>query len=240
MKIPLIDQYSKEELGQIVSQSSCIKQVIDKLGYSTHSGNNRTTVKKRIIEYGIDISHFCNSSKGLVVRSDEQVFIQNSNVSQHCLRNRVLSKQLFPYVCSICGQLPKWNGKQLPLILDHINGRNHDNRLENLRWVCPNCNQQLPTTGFKKISSSLHYLEKHYYCKDCGKQITSSSKSGYCKSCCRTKKIDQMLVSRDELKALIRTTSFTAIGRKYGVTDNTVRKWCVKYRLPSKSLEIKK
>ncbi len=35
----------------------------------------------------------------------------------------------------------------MTLILDHINGENHDDRLENLRWVCPNCNQQLPTTG---------------------------------------------------------------------------------------------
>ena len=43
---------------------------------------------------------------------------------------------------------PIWQGKPLTLILDHINGKNNDDRLENLRWVCPNCNRQLPTTGF--------------------------------------------------------------------------------------------
>ena len=43
---------------------------------------------------------------------------------------------------------PIWQGKPLTLILDHKNGNNRDNRLENLHWVCPNCNQQLPTTGY--------------------------------------------------------------------------------------------
>jgi len=47
--------------------------------------------------------------------------------------------------------LPEWQNKPLTLILDHINGNNKDHRLENLRWVCPNCNQQLETTGFKSI-----------------------------------------------------------------------------------------
>lgn len=54
----LIDNYSKEELEQIVQQSFSIKEVIDKLGYSTHSGSNNNTVKNRIEKYQIDISHF--------------------------------------------------------------------------------------------------------------------------------------------------------------------------------------
>ena len=53
------------------------------------------------------------------------------------------------YKCNICNLLPVWQGKELTLILDHINGNNKDHRLENLRWVCPNCNQQLETTGSK-------------------------------------------------------------------------------------------
>ena len=48
-----------------------------------------------------------------------------------------------------------------------------------------------------------------------------------------------MLISREELKKLIRTTPFTTIGKQYGVTDNTVRKWCDKYNLPRKVKEIK-
>lgn len=48
-----------------------------------------------------------------------------------------------------------------------------------------------------------------------------------------------MLISREELKKLIRATSFTTIGKQYGVTDNAVRKWCDKYNLPRKVKEIK-
>ena len=59
-------------------------------------------------------------------------------------------------------------GSLLTLILDHINGSNHDDRLENLRWVCPNCNQQLETTGYKKYRSDLKSsLMKINYCKIC-------------------------------------------------------------------------
>jgi len=48
-------------------------------------------------------------------------------------------------VCELCGQDENWNGKKMSLILDHINGINNDNRLENLRIVCPNCNATLDT-----------------------------------------------------------------------------------------------
>ena len=58
----LIDKYSKEELEQIVKQSNSLKEVIDKLGYSTHSGNNNITVKKRLEQYGINYSHFTHQT----------------------------------------------------------------------------------------------------------------------------------------------------------------------------------
>ena len=237
MKEPLVDQYSKEELEQIVSQSNCLNEVIDKIGYSTHSGDNHKTVRNRLEKYQIDTSHF-RVTTGLVLRSDEEVFTEDSKVSQHCLRNRVLNNQTFPYVCSICGQLPEWNGKQLPLILDHINGKNHDNRIENLRWVCPNCNQQLPTTGSRNIYYNQKHLKKKYYCKCCGKEISSSSKSGYCKSCAKRKFYGTPDINRDELKQLIRSTSFLDIGKRYGISDNAIRKWCKKYGLPHKKEDI--
>ena len=124
-----------------------MKEVIDKIGYSTHSGSNNVTVKKRLQHYGIDTSHFV-FQKG-TSRCAENVFIENSTASQKVLREWYINGNYSPYKCSICGQEPFWNGAKLTLILDHINGKNHDDRLENLRWVCPNCNQQLPTTGFR-------------------------------------------------------------------------------------------
>ena len=45
--------------------------------------------------------------------------------------------------------------------------------------------------------------------------------------------------SREELKNLIRIIPFTKIGQQYGVSDNTIRKWCEGYSLPKKVSEIK-
>lgn len=77
--------------------------------------------------------------------SISQVFVENSTYPRHCLKKRILSERLLEYKCSCCGQLPVWFGKPLVLILDHINGVNDDNRIENLRFVCSNCDSQLPT-----------------------------------------------------------------------------------------------
>lgn len=143
----LIDKFTKEQLEEIVNGSFSMKDVIDKIGYSTHSGSNNITVKKRLQHYGIDTSHF-TFQKG-IQRCPENIFIENSTASQNVLRKWYKKGNYTPYKCSICGQEPFWNNKPLTLILDHINGSNHDDRLENLRWVCPNCNQQLDTTGYR-------------------------------------------------------------------------------------------
>ena len=47
--------------------------------------------------------------------------------------------------CVLCGQNNSWNGMKLVLQLDHINGNNKDNRIENLRILCPNCHTQTET-----------------------------------------------------------------------------------------------
>lgn len=231
----LIDQYSKEELEQIVSQSLSMKEVIDKLGYATHSGSNNNTVKNRINKYNIDISHF-TTNQSIVQRTEENVFIENSTASQATLRRWYQKGNYTPYICSICGQEPIWQGKELTLILDHINGSNHDDRLENLRWVCPNCNQQLDTTNGKNRKQQ--YTKKKF-CVDCGKEISLNSIR--CLDCANKKRavsLEDMPITREELKELIRTTPFTTIGTNFNVSDNAIRKWCDKFNLPHTKKEI--
>lgn len=143
----LIDKFTKEQLQDIVASSLTIKEVMAKIGYSTVGGDNHKTVKNRLYKYGIDTSHF-TYPLDKVERNPDNIFIEHSTASQHTLRRYYLKGNYTDYICSICGQPPIWQGKELTLILDHINGTNNDDRLENLRWVCPNCDMQLDTTGF--------------------------------------------------------------------------------------------
>ena len=112
------------------------RDVIKKVGYTTVSGGNTKTVRSRIEKYGIDTNHFSNN--GAMIRTEENVFCKDSTASQKVLREWFKKGNYVPYKCDCCG-ITEWQGKELVLQLDHKNGNNHDNRLENLHWLCPNC-----------------------------------------------------------------------------------------------------
>lgn len=226
---------SNEDFIKIVEESSSYKEISQKLGYIAYSGKILELIKERINLLQIDTSHFY--SKENIERNEENIFIKNSTASQSTLRRWYLKGNYTPYICSICKLEPVWQGKNLTLILDHINGDNKDDRLENLRWVCPNCNQQLPTTNGKNKK----YRKEKTFCIDCGKEISKGSLR--CIPCAAKYKavpLEKMPVTREELKDLIRTTPFTKIGEIYQVSDNAVRKWCDKFNLPRKVSDIKK
>lgn len=82
---------------------------------------------------------------------DEDVFVENSTYARHNLKNRIIKQKLLEYKCSECGNEGSHNGKLLVLQLDHINGINNDHRLENLRFMCPNCHSQQDTYAAKNI-----------------------------------------------------------------------------------------
>ena len=76
----------------------------------------------------------------------EDILKENCKHQRTVLRRYVIKNNLIPYKCAICG-CTEWQGKTLSLELDHINGINNDNRLENLRFLCPNCHSQTSTYG---------------------------------------------------------------------------------------------
>lgn len=87
-------------------------------------------------------------------RPDTEVFVENSDYARHRIKKRIIEQKMLEYNCHICGIDPEWNGKPMPLILDHINGVNDDNRIENLRFVCSNCDSQLETYKNRRGSKS--------------------------------------------------------------------------------------
>ena|ERR1035437_2569729 len=81
--------------------------------------------------------------------SDEQVFVENSTYPRHRLKERLIKFMIIDHKCQCCSIEHEWNNKPLILQLDHINGINNDNRLENLRFLCPNCHSQQETFAGK-------------------------------------------------------------------------------------------
>lgn len=153
MNNDIINKYSEEELRNLVANSCSMIELQRKMGYSS-VGDNHRTIKRRLDKYGISTDHFRPMSTAAINRIDrnvENVFCKDSTAAQCVLRRWYVKGKYTEYVCSICGLPPVWNGKELSLTLDHINGCNHDNRLENLRWICPNCDRQLSIFGSKSI-----------------------------------------------------------------------------------------
>ena len=149
----LVDNFTDEEFINIYNTSTSIADMCPKLGYQHRGSSNYKMIRKRMAELNLTEEKFSNSHRfqGRIKRNPENIFIKNSTADQKTLRKYYLEGKYTPYNCSICGQEPVWQGQPMALILDHINGINRDDRLENLRWVCPNCNQQLPSTGIKNI-----------------------------------------------------------------------------------------
>ena len=235
----IVDNFSKEELEQIVKESNNYKDVLLRLGYNSSGGNSYKTVEQRLKNFNISTQHFKEYHN--IQRTKENVFCKNSTASQNTLRRWYEKGNYTEYKCSICGLEPFWNGKELTLTLDHINGINGDNRLENLRWVCPNCDRQLPTysRGNKGLLPKERIIREKKYCIDCGIEISLSAQR--CPSCAakQQKRIVENRPSRKELKNMIRKKSFVQIGKEYGVSDNTIRKWCIAENLPTKKRQIK-
>ena len=99
-------------------------------------------------------------------------------------------------------------------------------------WVHPNIEYPIRKKGF------ILGEKEQNYCIDCGTPIWKTSVR--CKQCESLHRRKDKPVSREELKQLIRTTPFTKIGKMFGVSDNAIRKWCVSFDLPKRSIDIKK
>lgn len=147
-----IYKLTDEQFVELLKKSSTISEVLFKLGY-TVKGNSWgcSQVKQRMADLNVDQSIFKGKQCALQNRAAREInpadiLKKNCKHVRSVLRRYVIKNQLVPYKCAICG-CTEWQGKTLSLELDHINGINNDNRLENLRFLCPNCHSQTTTYG---------------------------------------------------------------------------------------------
>jgi len=125
-----------------------MRQVLGKLNVAPFGGNY-DVLRKAIEHCYLDTSHFAgqawNKGKTLSPRQPTDVYLRNElPIQSHKLRKRLLKEGFFANKCMNCGR-NTWLDRPIPLELDHINGNNKDNRLENPRLLCPNCHAFTPT-----------------------------------------------------------------------------------------------
>ena len=141
---------SDEEFIKIVEEANSYSDCLRSLGLRTNGGSSTDILKRRIKELKCDTSHFHLKGGGNQAKySMEEILIENSSYDNIAsLKRRLLNEGYLEYKCSECG-ISEWNGKPLSLHLDHINGKHNDHRIENLRFLCPNCHSQTDTYADK-------------------------------------------------------------------------------------------
>lgn len=217
--------FSDEDFKIIVKSCCTFTGIAKKCGFRSKRWFG--PIKKRIQLLNIDISHFTNKATAKPPYKHEDIFCANSEYSSiHRLKDKLLNIYKWKYECSIC-KISTWQNKKITLQIDHINGDNKDHRFCNLRFLCPNCHSQTITYAGRNIT-------KNNKCQDCFKKILKTSSR-----CVQCNNKHAMKEKPESLKDDILELGFCGTGRKYGVSDNAIRKWCRQMGLPTRIRDLK-
>jgi hypothetical protein len=238
--------YTESEAREAIAASKSWAEALRHLGLCPSGGAWRI-LKKYASQWRISTDHFDpaagrRESLRRSKRPLSEVLVEGSTYSRQNVKRRLLIEGLKKPRCELCGQGEVWRGRPLSLILDHINGVRDDHRLENLRMVCPNCAATLDTHCGRR--SRIQRGKRH--CLRCRKAfVPGYATQRYCSRFCGVRwdrsdfrsgrrrqrgipKLGERKVERPPYKQLRREideTSYLAVARKYGVSDNAVRKW---------------
>jgi hypothetical protein len=233
-------RFTEEEAREAIAASRSWTEALRRLSYCP-TGGNSATLKKYVALWGISTDHF-DPYAGVMERIRrpklplEEIMVENSTYSRSNLKRRLYEEALKQPKCEFCGQGESWRGRHMAMILDHANGVRNDNRLENLRILCPNCAATLDTHCGRAKESAPPLRN----CDRCGKMFRAKHRTQrFCSRYCGMRRVPgerRRGVPRpqarkaerppyEKLMAEIEATSYCAVGRKYGVSDNAVRKW---------------
>jgi hypothetical protein len=229
-------RYTEQQVRDSVAAARSLTEALRTLGLRA-AGGNYGTLRKLIDRYSISVEHFDpiwtrRHPRSRTAMPLEDVLVEHSNYDRGRLKRRLYEKGLKARRCELCGQGEDWQGQAMSLILDHVNGVATDNRIENLRIVCPNCAATLETHCGRKT----RLTREPRTCLHCAAQfIPKYPTHRYCSQTCgvhskgsREIRPDRRKVPRpsyEQLLSDLQSMSFVAVGRKYGVSDNAVRKW---------------
>jgi HNH endonuclease len=234
-------RYTEAEARAAIAESRSWTEALRKLDYCP-TGGNPATLKKYVALWGIRTDHFDPYAgvMELIRRPKkplDEILVEKSTYSRSNLKMRLYDEGLKQPVCELCGQGEVWQGRHMSMILDHINGVRDDNRLENLRIVCPNCAATFNTHcgRAKEAEPPLRH------CARCGEMFRKKHRTqSFCSRYCGMRGVPRSRANRgvpvpeirkaerpphQQLLEEIEATSYLAVGRKYGVSDNAVRKW---------------
>jgi 5-methylcytosine-specific restriction endonuclease McrA len=219
----------KPDLVEIVNSSRSRVEILAKLNLDPYTGNHRT-LNLRLKEDSISLIELDQRAKkwrtDFVTNvlpktnslSTDRLFCENSTVDRKIIKSKILQLGLIEKKCSSCAITDTYNGLPISLQLDHINGTNDDNRLSNLRFLCPNCHSQTETFSGKK-------RKRQMFCA-CGEKI--HKKSTICRSCSQQKRTKINWPPKEELVKMLEKHSSVEVGKMLGVSDTAVRKHCRK------------
>jgi hypothetical protein len=219
---PKNTKMTEEKLRKAVSISISISEALKNLDMSITTGNYRS-FHKYVKIYNIDTSHFLGQ-KHLLVRSRntkttiplEEILVENSEflgIAQ--LKRRLIREGILRYECYECG-IFMWRGKKISLQLDHINGIHNDHRIENLRFLCPNCHSQTETYCGKNKKS---FDESKLIC-ECGNKKSKDSK--VCKKCDSKNREKIDWPNHKDLLLMVNSQGYEKTAKDLGVTRMAV------------------
>lgn len=166
--MPRKRSWTDEQLKEAVAVSKSYRNVLILLGLIP-AGGNYEHVKHRVHDLALDTSHFTGMgwNKGLVFRPVapvplETLLVKGGRVQSYKLKRKLFEAGIKTPQCELCGWGQVASDGRIPVELDHINGDHYDNRLGNLRILCPNCHSLQSTHRGKNIGRSGRVVELVY------------------------------------------------------------------------------